>query len=445
MIIFDRALLLIMKKILIKLIPVIAIILGTWYGISYLSKPKDEELAMNSDAKNPSSNTQSGSGSKSSKNAAFRKMQGQQTTVEVLSPVDFPVELITQGTVKTKTSSTLNPLVAGKVIYISPNFQDGAFFQKDEVLVELDPVDFQSQIISADAALARAEAALIQENAIAAQALRNWQDIGFNEEPNDLVLRKPQLREAEANVAAQQAILDRAKLSLERASIKAPINGRVRIRIVGPGESVGASTNLGEIYATDVAEIRLPLSSVQLEQISINEEGKQSIPVTLSDAINSNNKTIWKANIKHVEGELDESSRELFVIADIEDPFGIISNSPPLRINQPVKATIIGNTLKDAYVIDRKFLYGADEIILIENDLIQRKKINLVWTTPDTVITQDQELKGKTIATSRLGFATDGTPIEVISPENLSPKNPEVKKDNSTQRDSVKSPRPGRL
>jgi RND family efflux transporter MFP subunit len=433
-----------MMKFFLRLIPIFAIILGTWYGINYLSKPNDDEkkTAGSSDA-----NLKSGGAKNAISGNRNRKILGQQTTVDILTSVDFPVELITQGTVKTKTASTLNPLVAGKVIYISPNFQDGAFFQKNDVLVELDPVDFQSQIISADAALARAEALLIQEKAIAAQALRNWQDIGFNEEPNDLVLRKPQLREAEANVAAQQAALDRAKLSLQRASIKAPINGRVRNRIVGPGESVGANTNLGEIYATDVAEIRLPLSSVQLEQISINEEGKQSIPVILTDAINSKNKTVWKANIKHVEGELDESSRELFVIADIEDPFGITTNSPPLRINQPVKASIMGNTLKDAYIIDRKFLYGVDEIILIEDDLIQRKKINITWTTPEAVITQDRDLEGKTIATSRLGFATDGTPVEVIVPENLTPITPEVKKDpkDNTRTHAEKGNHPSRL
>ena len=422
-----------MKKILFKFIPVIAIIFVTWLGVRYLSKPTEED-AKKSTQRSANSKAKEGATGKKGKRNPNRKRRGQQTTVDLLSSVDFPVELFTQGTVKTKTSSTLNALVSGRVISISPEFQDGAFFQKGTVLVELDPADFKSQIITAGASLARAEASLIQENARAAQALRNWQDIGFDEDPNDLVLRKPQLREAEANVAAQQATLDRAKRNLERASIKAPINGRVRNRIVGPGQSVGASTNLGEIYATDSAEIRLPLSSIQLEQITIDEQGNQSIPVTLTDAINSNNKTIWKANIKHVEGELDESSRELFVIAHIADPFGIISNSPPLRINQPVKAIIIGNTLKGAYIIDRKYLYGADEIILIEDGQIQRQKINIIWTTLDSVITQDAKLEGKTIATSRLGFATDGSPVEIIIPEDPSPENPEVKKDHKSNR-----------
>jgi len=405
-----------MKNIFLKFIPIVIIALCSWFGFNHFSKSKDGE--------NENKRTQ-----QQKEKKAARKRTAQQTTADILTRVNYPIELTTQGVVKTKVSTTLNPLVQSRIIKISPKFQDGAFFQKGETLVELATEEFEAQIIAAKANVARAEAALIQEKATAAQALRNWQDIGFDEEPNDLVLRKPQLREAEANLAAQMASLAGAKLNLERTKIKAPINGRVRTRFVGPGQSVSANTNLGEIYATDSAEIRLPLSSTQLEKITINEQGNQSIPVILTDAINSNNKTKWKATVKYVEGELDEASRELFVIAHIQDPFGIESNSPPLRINQPVKASIMGHTLKDAFIINRKHLYGANEIILIENDAIQRTKINIVWTTSDSVITLDSHLAGKTIATSRLGFATNGSAVEIITPEGLHPENLEVNKD----------------
>lgn len=427
-----------MKGFLYKLIPIIVIIIGATIGVRHFyKKPEKTEKKINSQTYG---NPKKKSSYKSNRSKYGKIRRGQQTTAEKLTPVDFPVELITQGTVKTKTSTTLNPLVSGRIIHISPSFQDGAFFQKGEVLAKLDPFDFKSQIITAEASLARSEAALAREEATAAQALRNWKDIGFDEEPNDLVLRKPQLREARANVAAQKSSLELAKRNLERSSIKAPFNGRVRNRIIGPGQSVGASTNLGEIYATDAAEIRLPLSSKQLEQITINEQGDQQIPITLTDAINSNNKTVWEATIRHVEGELDESSRELFVIAEIKDPFGIITDNPPVRINQPVKAKIIGNTLKDAFVINRKHIYGADEIILIEDNKILRKQINIIWSTPDSVISQDPSLKGKTIATSRLSFATDGSPVEIVTPEGQEPEKSEVnKKDPSAKKQAIKS------
>ncbi len=411
-----------MKNVLLKFIPIIVIVLITWLGVNHFSKPQEKNKKDNSAHQGNYKQKSITHGSKK------KKANGQQTTADILTPIDFHVRLNTQGTVKAETSTTLNPLVPGRVIYISPKFQDGAFFQKGDILVKLDTSDLEAQIINAQADLARSEASLIQEKATAAQALRNWKDIGFDEEPNDLVLRKPQLRQAEANLAAQQAALNQAKINLQRTSIKAPINGRVRTRLVGPGQSVSANSNLGEIYATDAAEIRLPLSSVQLEQITIDEQGNQNIPVTLTDAINSNNKTTWQASIQRVEGELDAASRELFVIARIEDPFGIISSAPPLRINQPVKAAIIGNTLKDAFIIDRKHLYGANEIILIEDNAILRQEINIIWTTPDTVITQDPQLAGKTIATSRLSFATNGSPVNIITPEDLNPDTKEANK-----------------
>jgi len=419
-----------------KIIPITIIAVATWLGVHFISG--SSEKGKKKKAHNSKKLTKEEKAQKAKDRAAKYKLQAQRTLVETLTPVDFPVELQTQGIVKTKTSTTLNALVAGKVLEISPKFQDGAFFKKGDVLVQLDPADFKTQIITSTAALARAEADLIQEKARAAQALRNWKDIGFDEEPNDLVLRKPQLREAEANVAAQQASLEKAKRNLERTAIKAPINGRVRKRIVGPGQAVGASTNLGEIYATDSAEIRLPLSSKQLGQIAIDEQGNQSIPVTLTDAINSQNHSTWNATIKHVVGELDEASRELFVITHVDDPFGIISKAPPLRINQPVKATIIGNTIKNAILVDRKFLYGANEIILIEDEKVLRKKINILWGTQDHVITTDQDIAGKLIATSRLRFATDGTPVEIMNPESLPEgtlgKNTEEEKDASQAR-----------
>jgi len=397
-----------MPKLIYKLIPIIIITFASWYGYQAVTSPKADG------ARSKGSKSEKSRKGKLKKGNYSRKSANQQTTIKTLVAENYPVELLTQGTVKTNVSTVLNSSVSGKIISISHKFQNGAFFNKGDILVQLDPTDFEGEIITAEANVARAEAALIQEKATAAQALRNWQDIGFDEEPNDLVLRKPQLKEAEANLAAQEAALAGARLNVARTSIKAPFNGRVRNLLVGPGQAIGTGTDLGEIYATDSAEIRLPLSSSQLEKITINEQGNQNIPVTLTDAINSNNNTQWKATITRVEGELDESSRELFLIAKIEDPFGIHSDTPPLRINQPVKAKITGNILKSAILIDRKFIYGANEIILIKEGLIKRININITWTAPDYVITQDPELVGQTIATSRLSFATDGTTVEVF-------------------------------
>ncbi len=68
------------------------------------------------------------------------------TQVEVyeLTPGSYQVELETQGTVKARTESTLVSEVRGRILEIGPNFQDGAFFEEGEVLLRIDPRDYET-------------------------------------------------------------------------------------------------------------------------------------------------------------------------------------------------------------------------------------------------------------------------------------------------------------
>ncbi len=180
------------------------------------------------------------------------------TEKTVLNPTSYEIFLETQGSVQSQQATTITPLVSGTVRQINPAFEDGAFFKKGDILLELDPADLKTAVYASESRLAKAEAALIQEQARAKQAKLNWQDIGYTEEPSPLVLRVPQLREAQANVSAAEADLEQATRNLSRAQVRAPFDGRVEKRLVGLGQAVGAVTPLGEIFGTDTAEIRLP-------------------------------------------------------------------------------------------------------------------------------------------------------------------------------------------
>lgn len=392
-----------MKRIL-RIIPAILILaVGAW-GWNHFSATNDDSLKEKT--------------AKLSK--AERKARAlsnaQQTHVIELQSEDFQVELISHGIVKPTTITPLNPQVSGIVAKITANFENGSFVKKGEVLVELDQSDFQSEISSATAGLARADAALAQENARAAQALRNWQDIGFDEEPNSLVLRKPQLKEAEANVLAQQASLERAQRNLARTKIRSPYAARIRSRDIGLGQSVGSGTKLGELYTTNYAEVRLPLSTRQLGKIDIDEINFEHIPVVLEDTLHAYDDRKWPAKIVRIEGELDPNSRELFVVARVEDPFGRMSETRghPLRMNQPVTATIQAKTLNNVVAIPRTAIYGKDEIILIQDNTIHRQTINIVWSTIDTVFTDTEGIDKALLATSKLAYAPEGSPVRII-------------------------------
>jgi RND family efflux transporter MFP subunit len=341
------------------------------------------------------------------------------TEVLELQRTDFPVLLDSQGSVRAHYTTTITPQVAGTLIKIHDSFEDGAFFEKDEVLAELDPADFQVAVSAAESRLARAEAVLIQEEARAKQARLNWEDLGYDEEPSDLVLRIPQLKEATATVGSAKADLEQAMRNLERTKIRAPFAGRVQQRAVGLGQAVGGSTPLGEVFATDFAEIRLPLSPRQLDFITLpSRPGDPEVPVTLTDALGGAGSTQWQARIVRTEGAIDESSRELFAIARIDDPFGLASGKPPLRIGQPVRASIRGKVLEQVFVLPRNALRGVNRIYLVdrksEAPAIQRTLIEPVWSTADVLVIRDGLEAGQWLSITRLPYAPDGAPVEIV-------------------------------
>ena len=300
---------------------------------------------------------------------------------------------------------------------IHPLFENGAFFKKGTVLLELDPSDFESDLASAEAQLARAEAAMVQEQARAEQALLDWKDLGYTDEPGDLVLRKPQLKEADANVKAAEAVLIKAQRDLAHTRVLSPYDGCVLSREVGLGQSVGTNTPLGSIFSTDFAEIRLPLSAEDLKYINLhNGDLEDTIPVTLTDAIDPDSTTVWKGKLLRSEGVLDPASRELFVVAQVEDPYGLATGNLPLRVGQPVTAKIEGTTLKDVFVIPRKSLREPTQVVLInpEDSTIERHRFDPVWSEETQIIVKEDLKEGWWLAISKLPFAANGSVVNVV-------------------------------
>ncbi len=344
------------------------------------------------------------------------------TEKAVLNPTSYQIVIETQGTVRAQQATTITPLVAGTVMKIHPAFEDGAFFQKGDVLLELDPADLRTSVFAAESRLARAEAALIQEQARGKQARLNWQDIGYQEEPSPLVLRVPQLREAEANVSAALADVEQAKRNLDRAKVRAPFDGRVDRRLVGPGQAVGATTELGEIFGTATAEIRLPLAPAQFPFVDLPSTGGDApVPVVLTDALADPSQPTghqWSAEIVRTEGTLDPSSRELFAIARIDDPFSLQSDLPELRIGQPLRAAITGVMLEDVYVIPRTAMRSLNRIFLIDKDdpKIIRTDIVPVWSNNEVILVRNNLKPGDWLATSRLPYAPNEAPVEIVIP-----------------------------
>jgi len=350
------------------------------------------------------------------------------TRVIELTVVDFEPQIETSGVIRAHNQITLTSQVSGRIVATHPQFEDGAYFEEGTILVELDKADFKTAVASAKSQQAQALAILAQEQPRAKQARLDWEDLGYEEEPSDLVLRVPQLREAEARVEAAAAQLEQAERGLERCQIRAPFDGRMRQRMVGVSQTIGSGTSLASIFAVDYAEVRLPIEARHMRFLELPEEASDSpVKIILRDALDESNKVEREAWIVRTEGALNEQSLDLFAIARIDDPFGRESGKAPLRIGQPVSAKVPGRPFEKVVVIPRKAVRQLSRITVVDRDshIITKRMVTPLWENDTDLIVSDEFLvDGTLLATAYLVYTPDGTPVEILpdpSPEGEPP------------------------
>lgn len=341
-------------------------------------------------------------------------------TVETvkLVPQEYRVMLESYGTVKPRTDSMLVSQVSGKIVSVNPNLREGGFFQKGDVLLNIEADDYVVDVDIAKAALLNAEQMLIEEEARAEQALKDWQRMQRKGEPSDLLLRKPQMLAAEANVQSAKASLKKARLNLQRTKIIAPFDGRVLSQMVDMGQVVSANTQLADVYASDVVEIRLPIRNRDLGFIHLPEPSqalneKKEKPVVRFKSELGVGQT-WLGEVVRTESAIDETARQLHVVAQITNPYEMENgNTVALKIGQYVQAEIAGNVLSNVIVIPNSAIYQGSYVYVVEDNMLQHKDINIAWQNDyEALITSGLE-QGDELVLTPLGQVTSGIKVNV--------------------------------
>lgn len=351
---------------------------------------------------------------------------------EIIAPTVFyavaeeqsvTLDVASQGEVRPRTDISLTAQVSGRVIDTSSTFVNGGAFKKNDILLKIEDADYRASTAAAKARLAQAEEALRREEAEAALAREDFEDLGLNEDPTELTLRIPQLAQARANFEAAQAEYRAAQLNLERTVIRAPFQGRVRERIAGVGQFVSPGAQLGRIFSTDFAEIRLPLTDLDLAKLGVPidfiETSEDPGPSVELSAVIAGQLHQWKGRIARTEGAIDATTRQIFTIAVVEDPYGVASDKgAPLAMGLFVDAKIKGRPYENAIVLPRAALYGRDRVYVISQDnVLQERTVVIVSSDRDTITLSSGVAAGERIASSPLRGAGNGDTVTPVDPQ----------------------------
>jgi len=327
--------------------------------------------------------------------------------VEILSldQSSASFRIASQGTVRPRTETILSAEVSGSIVSISPKFIAGGVFAKGEELLRIDPSNYTVAVDQAKATLTQRQ---IEHDG--ALKLRTQ---GYRAES--------EYASAAAALAAARADLVKAQRNLERTHITLPYDGMVRVKEADLGQYVNAGKRLGVTFATDYAEVRLPLTDQDLAFIDlpdaadISDSGAAQGPLASLSAIQKGRPAHWQARIVRTEGVVDEKNRVTYAVAWIADPYKLNTDSGEetvLPMGTFVAANIEGATVANVIRVPRSALRGNNQLMFVDaENRLRIRNVEILRSEADYAYLRSGTLIGDRISITTLESAINGMKV----------------------------------
>ena len=169
---------------------------------------------------------------------------------------DIDVMINALGTVTARNTVTVKPRVDGQLVRVA--FREGQVVKVGDLLVEIDPRSFQSQLDQANGQLMRDQALLA--NARLDQARYRGLLAKDSIAKQQVDAQEALVRQYEGGVKTDRALVDNAKLQLAFTRVTAPIAGRLGLRLVDTGNMVRATDTGGLVVITQSQPITVIFS-----------------------------------------------------------------------------------------------------------------------------------------------------------------------------------------
>lgn len=280
-------------------------------------------------------------------------------------------------------------------------FRDGQPVKPGQVLVEIDPQRFQIAVRTAEAALARAKATQNEAQAGLTRredATRNNPGLIPGEEVESWRTR---VSTAGAEIAAARAALDRARLDLRDAYVKAPVAGVLETRTVQTGQLVQPGAVLATLVQRD--PLLLKFDVPEGEAVGLATGGKVTFTVGDDD-------TPYAATMKLVTTAADPVTRMVKVTAEVDDP-----RQASLRAGAFARVSIQLGENRDAIVVPQTAVRPSEKGFLayvVVDDKAQERVVELGMHTVDGQVEVVKGLKpGEQLVVRGAEALRDGAPV----------------------------------
>lgn len=295
--------------------------------------------------------------------------------------------------------------VPGQVDSVLETAVPGQVLQKGDELARLDTTDLNLAVLQRQASLSQAKAKLSIEQGQADLAAEEFR-LSRSRNPSsrlDLVLRKPQLAAAQADVDIASAALDKAQADLSRGRLTMPFNGQLVEKNISLGANVTPSTTAFTVVATDQFWVEVKVSRAFLNWLDTGH------PITL-------NLPQWQgrerqARLLNVLASVDSQDRQVKAIIAIDDPLLDSEQSPKVLINDFVAVTLAGVELPDHFYVPRQWLVDEDQVWVVNQDKLYRRQVSVTYTGRDYVWINSGFVAGDRLLVSQMDALIEGMSV----------------------------------
>ncbi len=358
------------------------------------------------------------------------------------------------GTVGSARAIGLAPRVDGRIIQVSADFVPGGHLNAGAELLRLDPQDYELAVArrraeadraASDCARLRSEIARLQTNITKAdcalkiemgqQALAReaYERLGTTVKPEDeeLVLRKPELRMAQANCDAAQAAKaaaeaalkaaeasanvaklahQQAKLDLERTIVRAPVNVIIAEKLVDVGSQVSSATPVARLVGTDEYWLEV---SVPVDQLKWLKVPGADARIYYEAAWSAD--TFRAGRAFRLATHLEPQGRMARLLVSVQDPLSLApenSKQPVLILGAYVRVEITGTQIENVARIPRAALHDGNKVwIKSPKGKLDIRTVAIAWSDAEHVYIKAGLEHGELLITSDMGTPVPGMAV----------------------------------
>ncbi len=349
--------------------------------------------------------------------AQRRRPEDTTTLVEakLLQAESRQVAVSARGTVIAANEVTLQPQVSGEVTEIHPNFLEGGVVKAGEVLVRIEPRDYELAVVVQEEQLETARYEYKAEQGQQDVARREWELLAVkdaSELDRELALRQPQLRQKKAGLRAAEASLEQARLDLERTAIKAPCNGIILEASVDVGDMATTQTTLGTLVGTDTYWVQASVPVDKLKWIVLPHgsggAGSQA-------RVYAGTGGVREGRVLSLLGDLEPEGRMARILVEVSDPLALggggVSNV--LLLGEYVRVEIEGRRVDGVFAVARDALRDGHKVWLAGPDsTLQIRDAEIVWADEATALLRGLS-DGERMIVSDIAAPVEGMALDV--------------------------------